>query len=100
MKLTLTVAIALFATVKASEKRVLQAAPTPSPPAPPPVVYSAPTKALKYYGDDIKITYSASLGCGACITGGYIFCFTGKEGDDFSGKTVTKTCCDKASNCP
>jgi len=78
--------------------RVLQAIPTP-PPAP---AYTSTTKALKYYGDDIKITYRSNLGCGACITGGYIYCVLGKEGDDYSNVTLTQNCCQNstASACP
>ena len=64
--------------------------------------YSSTTKALKFYGDDIKIAWAASLGCGACITGGYTYCLYGKEGDDFTSKVVSETCCkdSTAANCP
>ena len=51
--------------------------------------YTTTSLPLRYYGDDIKMAWSASLGCGACITGGFTYCLIGKEGQDFTGKTVT-----------
>ncbi len=66
------------------------------------ITYSTTTKALKFYGDDIKIPWAATLGCGACITGGYTYCIYGKEGDDFTNKVIAETCCKDTSsaNCP
>jgi hypothetical protein len=43
------------------------------------------------------------LGCGACINGGHIYCIQGKEGDDYTGKTITQKCCaagSTATACP
>ncbi len=103
-----SVAIALLLgviTVKANdEMRDLQSMPMAMlvPATPPTPAYTSTTKALKYYGDDIRITWAATLGCGACINGGYTYCVQGKEGDDFTGKTVTQTCCrdSTSANCP
>jgi hypothetical protein len=74
-------------------ERNLQAIPPPPPPPPPVPQYTSTTRALKYYGDDIKITWRATLGCGACITGGYTYCFMGQEGQDYSNVALTQTCC-------
>lgn len=96
---TITAAIAALAFGLATAndflgERNLQSIPPPAPPpSPPAVTYTSTTKALKYYGDDIKVAYRATLGCGACITGGYTYCVLGKQGDDYSSKTVTQTCC-------
>lgn len=36
----------------------------------------------KQYKDTDTINFAATLGCGACIRGGYIFCIPGAEGSD------------------
>ncbi len=36
---------------------------------------------LESYPSDITIDYSVNLKCGACISGNYIYCVNGKEGD-------------------
>ncbi len=82
--------------------RVLQSPKATITPGVPYSPYTTTSTPLRYYGDDITIQWSASLGCGACITGGYTFCVLGKEGQDFAGKTVTQTCCKDATtaSCP
>ena len=106
VRLTLTAALFLgLGSVKANDDtRDLQALPlaTLTPATPPPPTYTSTTKGLKYYGDDVKITWAATLGCGACINGGFTYCIQGKEGDDFTGKAITQTCCKDATaaNCP
>lgn len=45
-----------------------------------------------YYPENITIAYDSSLGCGACIRGGYTYCTTAKEGTLYS-TTPTGTCC-------
>lgn len=70
-------------------ERILQSIPPPPPPVPATPTHQSTTRALKYYGDDVKLTYRSSLGCGACITGGYTYCVQGKEGDDYSNVTLT-----------
>lgn len=40
--------------------------------------YTATTKSLKYYGNNITVPYTNKLGCGACINSGYTFCVQGK----------------------
>jgi hypothetical protein len=42
----------------------------------------------KQYKDTDKINFADSLGCGACIRGGYIFCIPGAEGSDPSTWTA------------
>ena len=34
------------------------------------------------YDEKLSITYSADLGCGSCIRGGYVYCIPGAEGSD------------------
>ncbi|TNV78715.1 hypothetical protein FGO68_gene6715 [Halteria grandinella] len=63
----------------------------------------------KFYEDTLKIAYNATLGCGACIRGGYVYCIPGAEGSNSSswgGKTavccLNSTCTqakDKTYNC-
>ena len=75
----MTLALVCLGTVSSQEfLRDLQSVPAPA-------TYVAPSKALRYYGDDLKIAYTSTLGCGACITGSYIYCILGKEGADYSG---------------
>lgn len=93
VRVSVTVALLMgLVTIKANdEMRDLQSIPLTAltPAVPPTPAYTSTTKALRYYGDDFKITWAATLGCGACINGGYTYCVQGKEGDDFTGKTVT-----------
>lgn len=49
----------------------------------------------------MRIPYTQTLPCGACITGGYVYCLIGKAFDDFSNRTLTQKCCQSATNnCP
>lgn len=58
-------------------------------------------KVPKYYEDAITINFNATLGCGACIRGGYIYCMPGAEGSDPSTWGTNKSvCCQNAANCP
>jgi hypothetical protein len=36
----------------------------------------------KFYEENITIEFKATLGCGACIRGEYIYCIPGAEGSD------------------
>ena len=51
------------------------------------------------YDEKLSITYSADLGCGSCIRGGYVYCIPGAEGSDPATWTVYKSdiCCRDAS---
>lgn len=54
----------------------------------------------KFYGDKVNITYNSTLGCGACIRGGYIYCMPGAEASDPATWGTKKAfCCQNASNC-
>lgn len=55
----------------------------------------------KKYDEDLKIPFKASLGCGACIRGGYIFCLPGAEGSDSTAwkAGLTPVCCENSTNC-
>jgi hypothetical protein len=69
-----TVTLALFLGFISAEdvNRELQALPPPPPPpAPARVLTSTP---LRFYGDDYIIPYASTLGCGACINSGAIYC--------------------------
>ena len=101
--LVITFSLKIIGTTFGKEnKRVLQSPKAILPDAPSYSPYTTTSLPLKFYGDDIKIPWSATLGCGACITGGFTFCLIGKEGEDFAGKTVTQTCCKDATvaSCP
>ena len=112
VKVTVTVALFLgFISAQAAD-RDLQALPPPPPPPPPappaPVTPPPPTRVLtntplRYYGEDYTIPFQATLGCGACINGGFTYCIQGKEGDDYTGKTLNQKCCPAGSTsatCP
>jgi len=99
MHIRVTVTLALFlGLIKTQDTRDLQALP--------PVATTVNTAVpLRYYGESYNITYAATLGCGACINAGYTYCIQGKEGDDFTGKTLTtiQKCCPAgatAATCP
>ena len=55
----------------------------------------------KYYGDNVTIAFSLTLGCGACIRGGYIFCYKGVEGSIMTTTLSTSNykCCKTATDC-
>jgi hypothetical protein len=96
-EIKITVTVALFIGLLKAEgildaDRELQSLPS----------FVTPTKSLKYYGDDYRVAWAQNLGCGACINGGYTFCFQGKEGDDMTGKTFIQKCCKDttSANCP
>jgi hypothetical protein len=103
-KLVITVLFTAVNTLGKEDEilRDLQSAPSITQSATTSTAYSSTTKALKFYGDDIKISWAATLGCGACITGGYTYCIYGKEGDDFTNKIISETCCkdSTSANCP
>ena len=99
-KVTVTIALLLGWISAQDVNRDLQALPPPPPPPPP--APPTPTRVLtnttlRYYGEDYVIPFAATLGCGACINGGYIYCVQGKEGDDYTGKTLNQKCCPAGS---
>ncbi len=49
----------------------------------------------KSYGENVSIPYNGTLGCGACIRGGYIYCIPGAEGSDPSTWGTNKAVCCK-----
>lgn len=109
VKVTVTVALFLGFISAQAVDRDLQALPPPPPPPPPaPVTPPPPTRVLtstplRYYGEDYTIPFQATLGCGACINGGFTYCVQGKEGDDYTGKTLNQKCCaagSTAATCP
>lgn len=59
-------------------------------------------KLPKFYSDNAKINYSQSLGCGACIRGGYIYCIPGPEGSDPATwpAALSSVCCQDSNSCP
>jgi hypothetical protein len=69
---------------------------TGGPPPPP------PRKEIpKSYGENVTIPHNATLGCGACIRGGYIYCIPGAEGSDPTTWGTSKAvCCKDKNNCP
>lgn len=61
---------------------------------------AAAPKIPKFFDDNITIPFNGTLGCGACIRGGYIYCIPGAEGSDPSTWGTNKAvCCQNASNC-
>lgn len=52
------------------------------------------------YPENVTIPFTQSLGCGACIKGGYIFCAFGKEGNEYATTLPTTKCCQNSTNCP
>lgn len=49
----------------------------------------------------MTIPFNATLGCGACIRGGYIYCIPGAEGSDPTTWGTNKAvCCKDKNNCP
>ena len=56
-------------------------------------------KGLPKYDDDLKIEFKATLGCGACIRGGYVYCIPGAEGSDPESWCVKKSVCCKDASC-
>ena len=103
VKVTVTVALFLGFISAQAVDRDLQALPPPPPPAPVTPARVLTSTPLRYYGEDYAIPFVATLGCGACINGGHIYCIQGKEGDDYTGKTLTQKCCaagSTATACP
>ena len=103
VKVTVTVALFLGFISAQAVDRDLQALPPPPPPAPVTPARVLTSTPLRYYGEDYAIPFVATLGCGACINGGHIYCIQGKEGDDYTGKTITQKCCaagSTATACP
>lgn len=51
---------------------------------------------------NLTISYDATLRCGACIEGGYIYCHKAEEGAVVTGDVplVNRTCCKDAKTCP
>jgi hypothetical protein len=101
VKVTVTVALFLgFISAQAVDRDLQALPPPPAPVTPARVLTSTP---LRYYGEDYTIPFVSTLGCGACINGGYTYCIQGKEGDDYTGKTLTQKCCaagSTATACP
>ena len=109
VKVTVTVALFLGFISAQAVDRDLQALPAPhpsplsAPVTPPPPTRDLTNTPLRYYGEDYTIPFQATLGCGACINGGFTYCVQGKEGDDYTGKTLNQKCCPAGSTsatCP
>ena len=102
VKVTVTVALFLGFISAQAVDRDLQALP-PMAPLTPAVTRVLTNTPLKNYGDDYTIPFLATLGCGACINGGYTYCIQGSEGDDYTGKSLNQKCCaagSTAATCP
>jgi hypothetical protein len=58
-------------------------------------------KGLKFYGDSPKIAHTTTLGCGACIRGGYSYCIPNKVpgSDPATWLTGKKAVCCKDDAC-
>lgn len=56
----------------------------------------------KSYGENVSINFANTLGCGACIRGGYIYCIPGAEGSDPSSwaANTKAVCCRNSASCP
>ena len=55
---------------------------------------------LPVYSGNLNISFSKSLGCGACINGGYTYCVPGKLGSDpGSWSGFSDMCCKDKSSC-
>lgn len=55
----------------------------------------------KFFAENITLAYKDTLGCGACIRGGYIYCIPGAEGSDPSSWGTNKAvCCKNSTVCP
>jgi hypothetical protein len=54
-----------------------------------------------YYGDNVTIPFKTTLGCGACIRGGYTHCYKGVEGQvlNASLSATNQKCCKNATDC-
>ena len=53
---------------------------------------------LSFYGYNLTIPYSPSLGCGVCIKEGYNYCIPGLPGSDPSTRGIgNPVCCSDAS---
>ena len=50
------------------------------------------TQPLTSYPEDLQIPFSATLRCGACIRGGYVYCVNGYE-EDMDLATKPAICC-------
>jgi hypothetical protein len=47
--------------------------------------------------DDSVVTYASTLKCGACVKGGFVFCFQGADGDTYTSAAPTNKCCQDTS---
>ena len=69
-----------------------------------PLTMSGPTpppQGTPNYYPNVSIPFTSTLGCGACLQSGYVFCIPGAEGSDpstWGGKTPV--CCQNATKCP
>ncbi len=99
MRTAALLTVALVATaaqdILNSNPRILAKTP-PAPPSPPTPAKAIPTS----YAENVTLAYKASLGCGACIRGGYIYCVPGAAGsDESSWGNKTATCCKDEATC-
>lgn len=85
----LIIAFAAAANADSNFLRILDDAKNGTRPKPP-----------KKYDDDLKIAFKPTLGCGACIRGGFTFCIPGAEGSDSTTwkAGLTPVCCEN-TNC-
>jgi len=60
---------------------------------------SGEKKPPAYVGNNVTIPFSSNLGCGACISAGYIFCIPGQFGSNSSSWGGNKPVCCQNSSC-
>ena len=85
---TRIISLAGVASANESFLRDLQAAPR---------IRKGPSK----YGENVTIEFKASLGCGACVRSGFVYCIPGAEGSDPESWGVgKKSVCCKDATCP
>jgi len=53
------------------------------------------------YPENVNITYSSTLACGACVRGGYIYCYKGSEGEvqNTAPAAANQKCCQTEASC-
>ena len=73
---------------------------TPHAPHAAPLALLAKTSEPTYFGDNVAVPFSQSLGCGACVTGGYIYCYKGVEGQIQKELSRSNSrCCKTETDC-
>ena len=84
MKLDIVLFLAVVGTVSANRDflRDLQGGNSALPPPPPQNGTRPPPPLPTFYDENITIPFTASLGCGGCIRGGYVFCLPGPFGSN------------------